>query len=40
VYYTDEYRHEQFLALVLNELRLRHVPFGPRGSPARLALLL
>jgi hypothetical protein len=27
VYYTDDFRHEQFLALVLTELRLRHVPF-------------
>jgi hypothetical protein len=30
VYYTDEFRHEEFLALVLAELRLRHVPFDRR----------
>jgi hypothetical protein len=27
MYYTDDYRFEEFRALVLNELRLRHVPF-------------
>jgi hypothetical protein len=31
VYSTDDYRHEQFLALVLTELRLRHVPFDRRA---------
>jgi hypothetical protein len=29
-YYTDEYRHEQFLATVRQELHLRHVPFDRR----------
>jgi hypothetical protein len=27
VYYTDDYRFEEFRALVLTELRLRHAPF-------------
>ncbi len=31
MYYTDEFLHEQFLALVLTELRLRHVPFDRRA---------
>jgi hypothetical protein len=30
MYYTDEYRHEEFVATVLTELRLRHVPFDRR----------
>ncbi len=31
MYYTDEFLHEQFLGLVLTELRLRRVPFDRRA---------
>ncbi len=31
MYYTDDYLHEQFVALVLTELRLRHVPIDRRA---------
>ncbi len=31
MYYTDDYLHDRFVALVLTELRLRHVPFDRRA---------
>ncbi len=38
-YYTDEFRHEQFLATIRNELRLRSVPVDRREFDEFLAAM-
>ncbi len=39
MYYTEDYLYEQFLALVLTELRLRHVPIDRRAFAAFTAAM-